>query len=276
MADFLTHLVARSQERGPRLQRRVPSLFEPAAGDAFGPGDIEAAPAHDVVGESPPPAPRRAALHDAGTARDPGRESTAAEPAPPAAAPVLHRQRAVEPIVIDVAHVVRRSPALPAPTARAEEVRTPDVVGTRAAPQSTASRPQPGAVAGEPAARARPALERVRIERELLRETLVDQTVVAPPSRWRPAQPVVSAGAARAIVAAARTREAVARTAGRRQPSLAAPAQEPSPPTISVTIGRVEVRASRPAGAPKRGRHESEPRLSLEDYLRRRSGRPDE
>lgn len=61
----------------------------------------------------------------------------------------------------------------------------------------------------------------------------------------------------------------VARVPSRRPaaPSLSAPV----PPTIQVTIGRVEVRATAAAPA-KPARPSARPTLSLEDYLRARSG----
>ncbi|HEY4588516.1 MAG TPA: hypothetical protein VII86_04790, partial [Thermoanaerobaculia bacterium] len=47
----------------------------------------------------------------------------------------------------------------------------------------------------------------------------------------------------------------------------AAPASEP---TIRVTIGRIEVRAAAPAPPPAPAPRPAAPRLTLEDYLRRR------
>jgi hypothetical protein len=63
---------------------------------------------------------------------------------------------------------------------------------------------------------------------------------------------------------------AVPRVPSRRsaEPKLSAP---PAPPTIQVTIGRVEVRATATAPA-KQARPSAKPTLSLEDYLRARSG----
>lgn len=62
----------------------------------------------------------------------------------------------------------------------------------------------------------------------------------------------------------------VPRVPSRRSPSskLNPP---PAPPTIEVTIGRVEVRATT-AAPPKRTTASAKPTLSLEDYLRARSG----
>lgn len=50
--------------------------------------------------------------------------------------------------------------------------------------------------------------------------------------------------------------------------------REPAPPapTIQVTIGRIEVRATPPTAAPARAARPATPKLSLEDYLRSRSG----
>jgi hypothetical protein len=50
-----------------------------------------------------------------------------------------------------------------------------------------------------------------------------------------------------------------------------APAAATAPPTISVTIGRVEIRAMSPAPATPRARPKSAHVLSLEEYLRRRA-----
>jgi hypothetical protein len=54
----------------------------------------------------------------------------------------------------------------------------------------------------------------------------------------------------------------------------AAPSHQPSaPPAIHITIGRVEVRAVAPAAAAVAApRAAGRPRLSLEDYLKERSG----
>jgi hypothetical protein len=52
------------------------------------------------------------------------------------------------------------------------------------------------------------------------------------------------------------------------------PAPKPvSAPTINVTIGRVEIRATSPAPPPQRARPKSANVLSLEDYLRQRASR---
>lgn len=50
-----------------------------------------------------------------------------------------------------------------------------------------------------------------------------------------------------------------------------APETQEQPPTIHVTIGRIEVKAAPPAAAPKH-RAAASPTMSLEEYLRRRPG----
>jgi hypothetical protein len=57
-----------------------------------------------------------------------------------------------------------------------------------------------------------------------------------------------------------------------RRSARSKPNAPPSPPTIQVTIGRVEVRATRPPAAIKPLPPRATPQLSLEDYLRSRSG----
>jgi len=44
------------------------------------------------------------------------------------------------------------------------------------------------------------------------------------------------------------------------------------PPTINVTIGRVEVRATQAPQPAQRRAESASPRMSLDDYLRRRNG----
>lgn len=51
------------------------------------------------------------------------------------------------------------------------------------------------------------------------------------------------------------------------------PIAQPEPPTIQVTIGRVEVRAIASASPPRQPAKSPTPNLSLEDYLNRRGGR---
>src|SRR5262249_19030530 len=101
------------------------------------------------------------------------------------------------------------------------------------------------------------------LEREVVREMRVDRTVVAPPAAARAPRPAFGASA-RGLRGAGERRSAL-------RESLASGATPPEP-TISVSIGRVEVRASQ-APAPARARREAAPRLKLDDYLRRRSGR---
>jgi hypothetical protein len=55
------------------------------------------------------------------------------------------------------------------------------------------------------------------------------------------------------------------------QPSAPREESTQPPPTIEVTIGRIEVRAVTPPAPPPRQRHEP-PRMSLDDYLRARDG----
>jgi hypothetical protein len=66
-------------------------------------------------------------------------------------------------------------------------------------------------------------------------------------------------------------------TRAAREPSRASAAERPAPalsepePVVHVSIGRIEVRASAP-DKPLRAREPAKPRLSLDDYLRRREG----
>jgi hypothetical protein len=55
-------------------------------------------------------------------------------------------------------------------------------------------------------------------------------------------------------------------------PAPRSPKNTPAPPSINVTIGRVEVRATLPPRAPSQAPRASSPIMNLEEYLRQRAG----
>lgn len=67
------------------------------------------------------------------------------------------------------------------------------------------------------------------------------------------------------------TRQQMQRSARERSQPAHEPIDTPAPPTINVTIGRVEVRASAPAKRAAESTRQAGPKLSLDEYLRERS-----
>ena len=66
---------------------------------------------------------------------------------------------------------------------------------------------------------------------------------------------------------------AVPRGGDTDQRGMAQPPQAPSPPAIHVTIGRVDVQAAQAPQPPRPRAALQQPKLSLEDYLKRRGRR---
>lgn len=112
-------------------------------------------------------------------------------------------------------------------------------------------------------------VESQTIERRL--ESLVREVERTEESRTMLLVPSKTESAAPPVPLASRT--VIVPSASRSLPSrlvpVELPAAAPASPVVHVTIGRVEVRAAAPAPTPKDQRAR-EPRLNLEDYLRRR------
>ncbi|MDE2372537.1 MAG: hypothetical protein KGN16_26460, partial [Burkholderiales bacterium] len=101
--------------------------------------------------------------------------------------------------------------------------------------------------------------------------TLVSARPALPPPP-RAAADLSSTRATASPPAPATTRRAVHPAAAANAARNAPPPRPAPPPPIEVTIGRVEIRAVAPPAAPARTQRTAGPRLSLDDYLRRRDG----
>ena len=96
----------------------------------------------------------------------------------------------------------------------------------------------------------------------------------------QPGNPTGDAATSRAVASSAYVQhEAAGVAAHGRMPgqvpekkSLALGEAAPKPPTIKVSIGRVEIRASAPAAVPAETQAPSMPKISLDEYLRKQPG----
>ena len=256
MSDFLGNLVARSLEPSAQIGPQLPSPFEPPQASGIETGTAPWMEFESSEGDQA------------------GAGSVPALAAAPAAAPVaLPRSDA------------RPQPAVPAPGDRSlpdEESGPPPYRGRQIPPEALISvksvaadavlEPSslPGSVqplvelrAGETAALgpAKP----VPVEPAMPgRETL-------PPETPPPTAQALPTREGATMVARPRTR--LAQPAGPVPAEGEQPASGPeSPPTIRVTIGRVEVRAVMPPAPEPAPPTRHAPQLSLDDYLKQRSG----
>lgn len=294
MSDFLGSLVRRAIETRAAVRPRLRSVFEPAEPEAS--ASIEERTVERVASPGPRVEPERPA-EAAPQRRDPPTVEQPAWPehAQPREAELprqLPRSRADTPASVEPTPVEVRSPAVPpAETAPAREPR-PSVSeeiarlvepSASASPSASPPPPGPSARAGseadqesKPQSRepARPTELRPVPVREPVGPGPVDETVrvveqlverVVPVDQNRPEPAPMPEVRASGIVARPRVAPFVEPPPARPEPA------ERAEPTVKVTIGRVELRATPPPAVPRRPRRRSAV-MGLEEYLRRRAG----
>ncbi|BBL72824.1 hypothetical protein [Methylogaea oryzae] len=277
MSDFFSHLLDCAQERAPTLQRRRPSLFEPrqdAGWNASPWGGTQLPDGEDAqaqpLGFAEPQPPAASALS----------QPVAAQPAQ-APQPSAPRQEAMS-------HVIRRQidtdnrgavgnaapqtvAANPPALLRVVETRVEHTVerlqpiNPFAAQERQVEKAAPASVAAPTSAAKPSAVPTVQVDAS-----------IGAPSGARPSQPEGDGTEGKATPppfapSPPQPRRAALSSPQRRQSPPERPAAS-APPTIQVTIGRVEIRATagKPAAAPTA--RPAAPKLSLEDYLKSRSG----
>lgn len=283
MADFLTNILARSFNQGPKLERRSPSMFEPTK-NSHPESRVADSPLEELTQELEPPArpvrwaklsPER--VVPASTLEQPVRvlPTNVPQPTLDVDQSVVHQMeseptleqpvrvlptRAPQP-TFDVDRSVARHPEPPLPAAIKEIIVEREIESKREIVLTERKR----SIAEESRV-----VARVPVEHVVRQEVLVDRTVALPSS----AVPHPDTNTVRGSVAVptrVRSENSVIHPGRRQQPpSLAVP--EPPIPTISVTIGRVEIRTAPPSAAVQRSGRANRPKLSLEDYLLSRSG----
>ena len=272
MSDYLTNLAARALAPVPTIVPRQGSLFEPVAARS-GPSAV-GRPADDWEegrGESsevePHPSAARSRLF-------PARPRPAAESPVEASAPSPvtgipqpstwpDHSREVSALVSPVARVTKNESIAAAPPAESPTAPAP-TPAPRLWPVAT-DRPPPGHEPAE-SPREEPPLKEPRhgLRRKVEASNVAEDRGETARQSPRPVAPAREPFAPTVIASSPQ----------RPEPATAAPShQAAGPPTIRITIGRVEVRAVAPAAAAVAvPRAASRPRLSLEDYLKERSG----
>jgi translation initiation factor IF-2 len=254
MPGFLATLVARAEGQLPLLERRPRALFEPAVDAPAAPlATMDTRPGRGAAPAAPPPRAVEARMA-------PHRETGEPPPSPPIghtppglsqAAGVPLAPRADSPVRPEAEHGALLV-ALPAahPTARAADVPAPT-----ARTSADASREEPP-----------PVLQRAGPLREPV-------PVVVPAARpvKEPAPPsgaLQHRATSSTLGTVARARDPGVGSSRHAMPAAAAPLPAP----VQISIGRVEIRAVQAAADRPRATGPAAPKLSLDDYLRGRSG----
>jgi hypothetical protein len=270
MSDYLTNLAARALAPVPTIVPRQGSLFEPVAARS-GPSAV-ARPADDWEGgrgESvevePHPTAARSRVFPA-RPRPPAESPVeASAPLPVTGIPrpptLPAHPREVSAVVSPVAQVTKIESIAAAPPAESSAAPAPT---PRLWPVAT-DRPQSGHEPAE-SPREEPFLKEPRrgLQRKVEASNAAEDRGENARQSPRPVAPAREPFAP----------TVVATSPQRPEPATAAPShQSAGPPTIRITIGRVEVRAvAPPAAAVATPRIAGRPRMSLEDYLKERSG----
>ena len=303
MSDLLTSLVDRALERAPVLQRRQPTLFEPAAEAAFNERAQVATPRtiheenilleNDPATESGRPEfksqePRlhpRTRAHDETESGDVESQSSLHRRPPKVATPLRAERETEPPRSSDAA---KHADLTPNPVIREDRssrsIRTDDNANKENAPVASA--------------RMIETIIEKRVEREIVSETVKgaptirEAQTVHPPAEVSKAAPEDDGNTKPPVKLKSkpldpakdgipikpltqqkpltRREDSPLIRAVPKAESMRAIKQPPAPPAIHVTIGRVEVRATpQPPARPKFARAAG-PRVSLEDYLRSR------
>lgn len=301
MTDLLASLVDRALDRAPVLQRRQPTLFEPVAEAASSGvpdfGNTALLPEEETVVERHPSADqeRSASMND--TARVPPPPPQLERPnTPPVESHTIDRRRVpdVSPRENDREHT------------RPEPVTTASITESTANAHDREARPtrdlqprvvkEPEEITVAPQRLIETIVER-RVQREIISEHLEEASTEAPPglssqstnsreaSRDHPGEPVKAPVRVEIKPASPPEEQTTIKPSTQRKPfsrqssppitrvasriEATRALQPQAPPTIHVTIGRVEVRATPQAARPPAPRPAA-PRMSLEDYLRSR------
>lgn len=105
-------------------------------------------------------------------------------------------------------------------------------------------------------------------------------TEIEPENLFREGDPTVDVTMSRSVVLSAYVQHGAADVAAHGRMAVQVPEKKslalgeaaPKPPTIKVSIGRVEIRTSAPAAVPAETQAPSTPKISLDEYLRKQPG----
>lgn len=267
MADFLSNLVARTLRQGPMLERRRPSLFEVPRALV---GTVQPDGLDDVEAtlSARPPVPTPAAPRAPISEQRPVAES----PVPPP--PSRQTDGSLEAPRSEIRWAVRQEATAPVPNVIQRSVHLSE---QRIVPERTVLREKQESLRETLQTYRESIVSRERVEtRTVVREALPSPRLQLDATAFPPSQVsrVVDRVIARERPAAQKQAIPMHTAPPRRDRSPVPPAAitEPAAPSVSISIGRVEIRAAQPGAASTRAAKPTGPKLSLDDYLHGRSG----
>ncbi|MCB0231261.1 MAG: hypothetical protein KDH90_19445 [Anaerolineae bacterium] len=303
MSDYLSGLAARSLPSTDVVLPRLASRFEPKPGAGLflrAPGSRSDGLAlgwedlAELTAEPGPPASRRMASPPAARALPSLNVTSSGQPSDETSADAVSARRSPGSQAASIVALVPQ--AVSRLSHAAQPVEPAPQPGSAAPSQAASGAAAPASRLAEPASLASPQVgasvrpsdqplalaevfgleQRIRsavgnaLAGELAQHAGQDrptpQQVV--PSAVQPAAPARVIAQPQVTIAAARPAMADAAAAGR----LTAQPEPPPAPTIHVTIGRIEVRATPASTAASPSRPKPAPTMSLDDYLRQRNG----
>ena len=265
MSDFLGRLIDRAMERAPLLERRKPSMFEPSSFSAEGiseePVFVESQASRSV--STAPPATTTVPETERPEARE-GASVPLVRHASIASESPHQARNAVAPFITPVAP--ERAPER---IIERHEMQTREI-------ETVIERSETRAIETREIVR-EPHIEQRTILVE--REPEAPRTAGPPRSDLTIAMPKAASTViareitpARLTAAGRPTAAAAPRGPSRERTLPPAPAPAIEAPTVTVTIGRVDIRAGEPARSTPRAAKTLAPQLSLEEYLKSRGG----
>jgi hypothetical protein len=278
--SYLDNLVARHLPETAVIQPRPVSLFEPWPGTAplfpapvTGEEETAVSPpaAHPLPRSQTPPIPSptmRAAQQPASpTPAPPAPQTALPPPLPPTptlrpTSPELARQPRKQPPVNDAPAAIQPAlPRQPALTPATPVNVTPASSPHQAAPQPAKETPTPFIIR-----------EQITLLKSMTEMSASSTPMLVEIVREQPIQPLPLVTAAPAAIRPEQIKPFIpanGRSANHQPPVT--PPPEPAP-TVQITIGRIEVRATPPPPAKAEQKQPRTPVLSLDDYLRQRNG----
>ena len=297
MSNFLTHLIAREQQALPAVKPRPIARFESAllaqGAELVTVTDWRSALETDSDTQTvamtpaalPPALPRASAGHP------PIRDTSPTSPVANAIAPQTTLERSPVADAITPSSASGPPPAPPvsplasphrplsraessADVAQPEAERSPFTIPTSApsnadqqASAQAAPLPPPPSVQSQ----ARGAAAAGEVEIQIIDRQTIERSILPPEPIAVPTPKAITPAMEHGARSAVRPRVALARDQAEQRAAFTPPAPAPAP-TINVTIGRIEIKASPPARSPRRSPPATTPVMTLETYLQQRTG----
>ncbi|MGD1942034.1 MAG: hypothetical protein ACFB0G_12040 [Leptolyngbyaceae cyanobacterium] len=292
MSNFLTHLIAREQQALPAVKPRPIARFESAPAQGIELVTFtEQGAALETHRDAPPTETTSAALPPTfappSAGHTPVRDTSPTLPVANAISPQATFGQA--PVADAIAPPSALGPP-PSPVAsshrpapwyesRADMAQPAGERSPRPVPKSApVTAAQQSSAQAAPLPPSQPAQSQERgassagdVEIQIIERQTIERSVSPPEPIAVPTPRAITPAMEHGERSAVRPRVALARDQAEQRAAFTPPAPPPAP-TINVTIGRIEIKASPPARSPRRSPPPPAPVMTLETYLQQRTG----